>query len=226
MKRWIEGKINNITGTVEFWLTVHIFIDTISVRTTTTMRFVLRTFFGYGAPLTDSLQIAINEYLSGRWNLPATIELDKVRVDRAIQIAKEAAQLILSELCAGVGITIPELGADLTRESDTCFKLVYKPAVHNAGGVVIPWHVDFGILTFLWYDDATTQVPIFDKDGKQTEEFEDVGVKDGCVLVYVSQDLETKSKGRLRGATHRVVAPPGEKRLKNGLVYMIRPYTS
>lgn len=152
--------------------------------------------------------------------------MQKERVDRAIKTANEAAQLILSELCAAVGITIPELSADLKRESDTCFKLVYKPAVHNAGGVVIPWHTDFGILTFLWYDDATTQVPVYDEDGKQTERFETVNVKDGCVLVYVSDDLATKSKGRLHPATHRVVAPPGEKRLKNGLVYMIRPYKS
>jgi isopenicillin N synthase-like dioxygenase len=164
------------------------------------------------------VQIAINEYPSGNWNLPETIELQKERLDRAIKSASEAAQLILTtELCAAVGITIPELSAELTRESDTCFKLVYKPAVHNAGGVVIPWHTDFGILTFLWYDDAATQIPIYDKDGVQTEEFENFGVKDGHILVYVSDDLATKSGGLLHTATHRVVAPPGEKRLKNGM---------
>ena len=79
----------------------------------------------------------------------------------------ELHNLFSLELCAAVGVTgveLPELSADLERESDTCFKLVFKPAVHNAGGVVIDWHTDFGILTFLWYDDATTQVPILRRE--------------------------------------------------------------
>ena len=103
-------------------------------------------------------------------------------------------------------------------------KLVFKPSIHEAGKVIHPWHTDFGLATLLWYDEVTTQLPIYDEKGDQTEAWETVPVIEGSVLIHVADELAAKSGGRLHSTVHRVVAPPGAKRARNGIVYLMRPY--
>lgn len=45
--------------------------------------------------------------------------------------------------------------------------------MHEAGEVIHPWHTDFGLATLLWYDEVTTQLPIYDEKGDQTEAWGD-----------------------------------------------------
>lgn len=123
-----------------------------------------------------------------------------------------------------MNLEIPELQDDPTVPSDTALKYLYKPPVHETGSVVIPSHSDFGILTLLWYDEVTTQLPIYDGKGHPTEEWEVVPVVEGTILVNVADDLAKRSGGCLNSTVHRVVVPPGPKRPKNGLVYFLRPY--
>jgi isopenicillin N synthase-like dioxygenase len=127
-------------------------------------------------------------------------------------------------LCAAEDIHISELSDDPTIPSDTALKIVYKPPIHDAGKVIHPWHTDFGLITLLWYDEETTQIPIYDGDGSQTQEWQTVPVVEGCVLVNIADYLASKSEGRLLSTTHRVVAPPGAKRIRNGIIYLLRPY--
>jgi len=101
---------------------------------------------------------------------------------------------------------------------------VFKPPIHEAGTVIHPWHTDFGLATLLWYDEVTTQVPIYDEKGDQTEAWETVPVIEGSVLINVADELAAKSGGRLHSTVHRVVAPPGAKRVRNGIIYLLRPY--
>ena len=136
----------------------------------------------------------------------------------------DAAQTILAELCAAVDIEIPELRDDPAVPCDTALKLLFKPPIHDAGKVIHPWHTDFGLVTLLWYDEVTTQLPIYDEKGKQTEEWETIPVMEGSVLINVADGLATASKGRLHSTVHRVVAPPGAKRVRNGIIYLLRPY--
>lgn len=135
-----------------------------------------------------------------------------------------AAQTVISELCAALDISIPELSNDPTIPSDTAFKLLYKPPLHEPGNVVHPWHTDFGLVTLLWYDEVTTQIPIYDREGKQTDGWETVPVVDGALLVNIADELSVRSAGRLHSTVHRVVAPPGPKRVRDGIVYLHRPY--
>ena len=141
-----------------------------------------------------------------------------------MRLLNDAAQTILRQLCTALSLHIPELDDDPTIPSDTALKLLFKPAVHEVGQVVIGRHTDFGLLTFLWYDEVTTQLPVYDADGKETGEWEEVPVREGSLLVNVADGLEEKSGGRLHSTVHRVICPPGVKRTKNGLIYLLRPY--
>ena len=90
--------------------------------------------------------------------------------------------------------------------------------------MIQPWHSDFGLVTLLWYDEVTTQLPIYDENGEQIEDWETVPVIEGSVLINVADELAARSGGRLHSTVHRVVAPPGAQRVKNGIVYFLRPY--
>ncbi|KAI9667880.1 MAG: hypothetical protein M1821_000699 [Bathelium mastoideum] len=170
-------------------------------------------------------EIARDEFQLGKWVFPATLEPQKERITRTIRAFNDAAQTILAELCAAVNIDIPELSDDPTVPSDTGFKLMFKPPIHDVGKVIVPWHTDFGLLTLLWYDEVTTQLPDSDEKGAQTEEaWQTVPVVEGSILVNVADELAARSGGRLHSTVHRVVAPPGPKRVKNGLSYLLRPY--
>ncbi|PYH97589.1 oxidoreductase [Aspergillus ellipticus CBS 707.79] len=169
-------------------------------------------------------EIARDEYQLNKWTLPATFQPQKARITRTITTFNAAVQTVLAELCAAAHITIPELTDDPTIPSDTALKLVYKPPVHDAGTVIHPWHTDFGLATLLWYDEETTQVPVYDEHGGQTDEPLTVPVVEGAVLINVADELAARSGGRLRSTVHRVVAPPGEKRVRNGIIYLLRPY--
>lgn len=130
----------------------------------------------------------------------------------------------MAELCAAVHVDIPELSDDPAIPSDTALKLVYKPPVQEPGAVVQPWHTDFGLITLMWYNEVSAQIPIYDAEGKRTEDWQGVPVVDGAVLVNIADELEAKSGGRLRSTVHRAVTPPGPKKVRNGLVYLLRPY--
>ncbi|KAG8417238.1 hypothetical protein J3459_012486 [Metarhizium acridum] len=168
--------------------------------------------------------IARDEYQLGKWILPATFEPEKERITRTINSFNRAIQTVIAELCAALDISIPELSDDPAIPSDTALKLLYKPPMHEPGHVIHPWHTDFGLATLLWYDEVTTQIPIYDKEGKQTEDWETVPVIDGTVLINIADELAAKSGGRLHSTVHRVVAPPGPKRVRNGIIYLLRPY--
>ncbi|KAJ5212484.1 uncharacterized protein N7498_004130 [Penicillium cinerascens] len=119
---------------------------------------------------------------------------------------------VLTELCASVGINIPELSDDFSTPSDTALKFVYKFPIHEPGKVINDAHTDFGLATLLWYDEETTQVPAYDENGKQTQEWLTIPVVEGSVLVNVADELAARSNGSLHSTVHRVVAPPGAKR--------------
>ncbi|KID86651.1 oxidoreductase, 2OG-Fe(II) oxygenase family [Metarhizium guizhouense ARSEF 977] len=169
-------------------------------------------------------EIARDEYQLGKWLLPATFEPEKERITRTINSFHRAIQTVVAELCAALDIRIPELSDDAAIPSDTALKLLYKPPMHEPGHVIHPWHTDFGLATLLWYDEVTTQIPIYDKEGKQTDDWETVPVIDGTVLINVADELAAQSGGRLHSTVHRVVAPPGPKRVRNGIIYLLRPY--
>ncbi|KAK7755618.1 hypothetical protein SLS62_002227 [Diatrype stigma] len=169
-------------------------------------------------------EIARDEFTLGKWVFPATLEPQKELITRMLETLNDAVQTVLAELCAGVDIQIPELKDDPTIPSDTGFKLLYKAPVHDAGNVVVPAHTDFGLITLLWYDEVTTQLPVYDEDGKETGEWVPVPVVEGSVLINVADDLAKRSGGRLHSTLHRVIAPPGPKRMKNGLIYLLRPH--
>lgn len=135
-----------------------------------------------------------------------------------------AMQTILAELCAALDITTLELTDDPTIPSDTALKLVHKSPLDEPGHVMQPWHTDTGLITMLWYDKVMAQIPVRDQDGKQTEEAAAIPVRDGCVLVNIADELAAKSGGRLHSPVHRAVSPPGEVRVWDGLVYLLRPY--
>lgn len=119
---------------------------------------------------------------------------------------------------------MPEAAGDIFTASDTALKLLYKPPIHEAGTLIHGEHTDFGLATFLWYDEETTQIPVYDDKGKKTDEWQTVPVIEGAILVNVADELDKRSNGRLRSTLHRVVAPPGPKRVRNGLIYFLRPY--
>lgn len=141
-----------------------------------------------------------------------------------MDLLNRAAQTVVAELCAAMDINVPELSDDPTIPSDTGLKLVYKPPMGEPGQVFHPWHTDSGLATLLWYDEVTAQIPIYDKDGKQTEDAETIPVIDGTVLVNIADELAARSGGRLHSPVHRVVNPPGAKRVWNSVVYLLRPY--
>ncbi|KAH8698158.1 oxidoreductase [Phaeosphaeriaceae sp. PMI808] len=171
-------------------------------------------------------EIAQNEFQLGKWTLPATFEPEQDRLARIIQIFSHSVQTILWELCAAADIKIPELSDDPVVPSDTALKIVYKPPIHDAGKVIHPWHTDFGLITLLWYDEETTQIPTNHEKGPPTEDCETIPVIDGCVLINVADHLASKSRGIFHSTTHRVVAPPGPKRTRNGMIYLLRPYST
>jgi isopenicillin N synthase-like dioxygenase len=172
-----------------------------------------------------NLQIPRDEFERGDWELPTTFQSQKERITRTMRTFNEAIQTVLAELCAGVGVSIPELSDDFSVSSDTALKLVFKPPIHDAGKVINAAHTDFGLATLLWYDEETTQVPVYDEQGRQTEVWQTVPVVEGSVLINIADELAAKSRGGLHSTVHRVVAPPGAKRVRNGILYLLRPYT-
>ncbi|KAH1818327.1 hypothetical protein KXW95_002766 [Aspergillus fumigatus] len=157
-------------------------------------------------------EIPRDEYAAGSWELPATLQPEQERIARTMETFHGALQIVLAELCASVGITIPELSDDSTTPSDTALKFVYKFPIHEPGKVINGAHTDFGLATLLWYDEETTQVPIYDENGGRTEEWLTIPVVGGSVLVNVADELAARSNGSLHSTVHRVVAPPGAKR--------------
>ncbi|USP79399.1 hypothetical protein yc1106_06673 [Curvularia clavata] len=117
-------------------------------------------------------EIPRDEFQLGKWVLPATFKPQRPRIARTIQIFHNCVQTILAELCAAEDIHISELSDDPTICSDTALKMVYKPPIHDAGDVIHPWHTDFGLITLLWYNEETTQIPIYDEDGSQTQSWQ------------------------------------------------------
>lgn len=88
-----------------------------------------------------------------------------------------------------------------------------------------PWHTDSGLATLLWNDEVMTQIQVHGGAGKREEEdWETVPVIDGAVLINIADELAAKSGGRLHSPVHRVVSPPGDRRVWNGAVYHLRPY--
>ena len=174
--------------------------------------------------LNGRLQIARDEFQLGKWVLPATFDSQKERITRCINIFNKVVQTILTEVCASVDVDVPELSDDPAVPSDTALKLLFKPPIHEPGKVILPWHTDFGLITLLWYDEVTTQLPIYNENGNQTDAWETVPVTEGSVLINVADELAARSGGRLHSTVHRVVAPPGAKRVKDGITYLLRPY--
>lgn len=169
-------------------------------------------------------EIARDDFKLGKWTFPATIEPQKDRIVRALETMNGVSQTILAELCAALDLSLPELSDDPTIPSDTAFKLLFKPPIHEVGQVVLPRHTDFGMITLLWYDEVTTQLPFYDENGKETDQWGNLPVVEGTILVNMSDSLQERSGGRLHSTVHRVVAPPGPRRPKNGLAYLLRPY--
>lgn len=141
-----------------------------------------------------------------------------------MDVFNSAIQTVVAELCAALDIDFPERGDDPAIPSDTGFKLVYKAPLEPPGNVMAPWHTDSGLATLLWNDVVMTQLQVSHKEGKQAEDYETVPVVNGTVLVNISDELATRSGGRLHSPVHRVVSPPGAKRVWNGAVYLFRPY--
>ncbi|PWY86277.1 oxidoreductase [Aspergillus heteromorphus CBS 117.55] len=171
-------------------------------------------------------EIPRDSYHLSDWSLPATFIPQATPITRTITTFHTAIQTILTHLSTSLHLppsTIPELTSLPGTPSDTALKLVYKPPIHDAGTVIHPWHTDFGLATLLWYDEETTQVPAYDESGRQTGEPLTVPVVEGAVLVNVADELAGRSGGVLRSTVHRVVAPPGEKRVRNGVIYLVRP---
>lgn len=156
--------------------------------------------------------------------MPATFEPQKERIARTINFFNRAIQTVITELCAAIDLNIPELGDDPTVPSDTGLKLVHKAVLEEPGHVIQPWHTDVGLATLLWNDEVMTQIPTYDKEKKQTENWETVPVITGTVLINIADELAAKSGGRLHSPVHRVVTPPGPTRVWNGIVYLLRPY--
>jgi isopenicillin N synthase-like dioxygenase len=187
----------------------------------------VRVFIQKAILITQSnraMQIARDAYVQGEWALPASLVSHEKRITRTLLSLHGAIQTILTELCAAVNVDIPELSDDPSVASDTALKLVYKPPVQEAGAVVQPWHTDFGLMTLMWYNEVSAQIPIYDTDGRKTERWQAVPVVEGAVLVNIADELEAKSSGQLRSTLHRAVTPPGPKKLRNGMVYLLRPY--
>lgn len=139
----------------------------------------------------------------------------------------DAIHTVLTQLCESVGVIIPELSDDFTISSDTALKLLFKHPIHEVGQVINGAHTDFGPVTLLWYDEETTQILVRnedDKDYKDEGDWQTIPVIEGCVLVNVADELAAKSNGGLHSTVHRVIAPPGPKRVRNGIVYFLRPY--
>ncbi|OAR02272.1 hypothetical protein LLEC1_03274 [Akanthomyces lecanii] len=180
---------------------------------------------GYHAAKTfEYYEIARDEYRQGRWALPASLKPHEERITSTLDSLDRAIRTVLAELCSAVQVELPELSDDPTAASDTALKLVYKPPVQEPGAVVQPWHTDFGLMTMMWYEEISAQIPVYDSDGSRTEDWQAVPVVDGALLVNIADELESKSHGRLRSTVHRAVTPPGPKKVRNGLVYLLRPY--
>ncbi|PVH98976.1 oxidoreductase [Periconia macrospinosa] len=166
------------------------------------------------------------DFRSGSWELPKTLEVQRDSIARTLQSFSDAAQAILWELCAAAKINLPELDMNVntTKSSDTALKIVFKPPIHDAGTVIHPGHTDSGLITLLWYDEETTQIQILDAEGNGTDDWATVPVVEGCVLVNMADSLASSLEGFAHSTSHRVVAPPGEKRTRNGIMYLLRPY--
>ncbi|TQV92500.1 hypothetical protein V2A60_007182 [Cordyceps javanica] len=168
--------------------------------------------------------IARDDFEQGKWALPATLKPHEERITCILQSLNRVVQTVITELCNAIQVDLAELSDDPTVPSDTALKLVYKPPVQEPGAVVQPWHTDFGLMTMMWYEEVSAQIPVYDADGKRTEDWQAVPVVDGALLVNIADELEAKCHGRLRSTVHRAVTPPGPKRVRRGLVYLLRPY--
>ncbi|KAJ3497400.1 hypothetical protein NLG97_g1930 [Lecanicillium saksenae] len=171
-----------------------------------------------------SQQIARDEYQQGKWTLPASLKHQEERITRTLFSLNSAIQSVLAELCKAIHVELPELSDDPLVPSDTALKLVYKPPVQEPGAVVQDWHTDFGLMTMMWYEEVSAQIAVYDANGTRTEDWQAVPVVDGALLVNIADELEARSHGRLRSTVHRAVTPPGPNRVRNGLVYLLRPY--
>lgn len=141
-----------------------------------------------------------------------------------MQSLNRVVQTVLSELCTAIQVDIAELSDDTTIPSDTALKLVYKPPVQEPGAIVQPRHTDFGLMTMMWYEEVTAQIPVYDAEGQCTDDWQAVPVVKGALLVNIADQLEAKCQGRLRSTVHRAVTPPGPNRVRYGMVYLLRPY--
>lgn len=101
------------------------------------------------------------------------------------------------------------------KPSDTGLQLAWaRPEAHE-GKVIAPAHTDRGLLTLLYYDAPTLEVPV-----PGTDEWRLVKPVEGAVVGYVGDALDGVSEGRLHSSIHRVVAPRGGTYVA---AYLLRP---
>ncbi|KAH6709523.1 hypothetical protein BKA61DRAFT_678408 [Leptodontidium sp. MPI-SDFR-AT-0119] len=162
----------------------------------------------------EVFEIARDELVNGSLKLPVDLQLveDRIRDFLSIidTISRDIYHVIGSSIDPPIHLTTT---SDLP--SDTGLQLAWaRPEAHE-GKVIAPAHTDRGLLTLLYYDVPTLEVPV---DG--TDEWRLVKPSEGSVVGYVGDALQRSSEGRLLAPVHRVVAPQGRTYVA---AYLLRP---
>ena len=99
--------------------------------------------------------------------------------------------------------------------TDIGLQLAWARPEAYEGKVIAPAHTDRGLLTLLYYDVPTLEVPV-----PGTDEWRLVTPVEGAVVGYIGKTLEIISDGHLHAPVHRVVAPQGGTYVA---AYLLRP---
>lgn len=112
-----------------------------------------------------------------------------------------------------IGLEAPFAATDKPSESGLKLALISDKA--QVGELIGAEHTDSGLITLLFYDAPTLELPVHG-----TSDWQLVKPIKGCAIVNIADSLQRESGGRLFSPRHRVVQPEGENL---SALYLLRP---
>ncbi|KAI0895512.1 hypothetical protein F4806DRAFT_497082 [Annulohypoxylon nitens] len=161
----------------------------------------------------ETLEINHDEYTLRTYKLPAALEPSNVHIEGLLSTCHAVTRDIQSVLLAATAnSTSSQQGnghVDVTRTnpantpSETGLKIGFQSSDPEPWEVTGGAHTDMSILSMLFYDAATMELP----SSASPDTWELIEPVDGCCVVNIADSLQKSTGGEFHSPIHRVVQP-------------------
>ncbi|KAI1455139.1 hypothetical protein F4805DRAFT_290597 [Annulohypoxylon moriforme] len=152
----------------------------------------------------ETLEINHDEYVFGTRKLPAVLKPFEADMGGLIS----SCDTIVRDLMSVLLVDPSSRGENpANKPNDTGLKICLQAAHFAPWEVTGHAHTDMGVLSLLFYNAATMELPALPSTDASAENWELIEPVDGCVVVNVADTLQRMSGGEFHSPVHRVVQP-------------------